>query len=209
MSTPSRATRLITAGRGRLLSGAVLVAVLVAPAPAGAQQAPASGAVPDAGATRTRLSLVGTLEQATVVNGSADVDMITLFARYTRVLDFRFLGGEPSWGIEVGTFFFDQQPQAVGVGLHVIYEQRFVPETTVHPVLGLGVGALLSDEKVPPGETRHNFSLFADLGLEARIAHAMWLRAGYRFHHVSNADTGLRNPGINANALAVGVVVGL
>lgn len=200
---------LSAAPRAGLLAGAALLAFLVAPVPARAQQASASNATPAADATGTRLSLLGTLERATVINGSADVDTTTLFARYTRVLGSRFLGGEPSWGIEVGTFFFDQQPQAVGVGLHVLYEQRFAPEAVVHPLLGLGVGALLSDTKVPPGETRYNFSLFADLGLEARIARALWLRAGYRFHHVSNADTGLRNPGINANALAVGVVIGL
>lgn len=193
-----------------IIATVALSLALLPSAPASAQESPAAG-IASSGPTRARLGLVGTVGRAVELNGSVDVDDRTIFIRYTRVLGDGglFLGGEPSWGVEVGAFFFDQEPAAKGFGAHLVYEHRFVPGAAVHPILHLGAGALLTDERVPPGETRHNFSLLAGLGLEARLTRGLALQAGYRLHHVSNADTGLRNPGINAHTLVTALVFDL
>lgn len=201
MKTPSRSPEAL---RALFLSVAALAAL-----PVCAQEG--DGAARQAAAPDTHLAVLGTVGHAVDLNGSVDVDVDTLFVRYSHVIGdgARVLGGEPSWGVEVGVLRFDQEPDAVGFGFHLIYEHRFAPAAAVQPLLTLGAGALLSDQQVPPEETRHNFSLFAGLGVEARLGGGVGLQVGYRLHHVSNADTGFRNPGINSHTVAAGLVIDL
>lgn len=44
-----------------------------------------------------------------------------------------------------------------------------------------------------------NFSFTAVLGLEKNIKDKIALSLGYQFHHISNAETGIENPGIDSN----------
>ena len=84
-----------------------------------------------------------------------------------------------------------------------------MPAADVHPVLKVGAGILYSDREVPPGVTRLNFSLLAGVGFDVDLGGRWQLATEYRFHHVSNADTGPINPGINAHTFIVGICLKL
>lgn len=151
-----------------------------------------------------RLGLVLGYGAATEINGSTEIDIGSLALRWTRALDdFRPLDGDSRWGWEGVVFGFDQEPTAIGLGGHLLYELRLAPAAAVGPVVRVGLGALVSNGRVPPGETWHNFSLFAEGGLQIELSEPARLEIGYRFHHVSNADTGVRNLGINAHTLVL------
>lgn len=52
---------------------------------------------------------------------------------------------------------------------------------------------------------RFNYTLEFGGGVDFRIHAEWWLRAGYKFHHFSNAFSAIENPGVDANVLVVGV----
>jgi hypothetical protein len=54
-------------------------------------------------------------------------------------------------------------------------------------------------------ERRFNYTLEFGGGVDLRIHAEWWLRAGYKFHHFSNAFSALENPGVDANVFVVGV----
>lgn len=181
----------------RTLSLPILLASLLWSPGSVAQEA--TGPAPETG----RIGLHASYGFAAEINGSVPVDLATLAIRRTwPIAGFRPFGGASSWGLEGTLFAFDQDPLTQGLGFHAVYELR-APEARVTPVLRLGVGALATTHRVPAGETHHNFSLGVGLGIEAQLGGG-WLEAGYRLHHVSNADTGLRNLGINAHSVVLG-----
>jgi hypothetical protein len=52
---------------------------------------------------------------------------------------------------------------------------------------------------------RFNYTLEVGGGVDLRIHAEWWLRAGYKFHHFSNAYSAIENPGVDANVFMVGV----
>lgn len=142
------------------------------------------------------------------INGSVEIDVTTVALRWSRIFgspDGRFLGALPGLGVEVvPAMLFHQEPTAWAAGFHLLYEHRFVTDGVL-PTLRLGAGFLHGNRRVPPGETRHNFSLLAGLGIDIPLGRSTALGVEYRLHHVSNADTGPRNPGINAHTLVTGL----
>ena len=91
------------------------------------------------------------------------------------------------------------------VGFNLLYEHRWTADGKHLPILRLGAGALMATEQVPAGETRGNFSLLAGLGYDVMIDTRRFLSLEYRFHHISNAKIGPRNPGINAHSFVAGL----
>ena len=143
------------------------------------------------------------------INGSKQIDIGTLGIRWSRVYNLAgptSLGGHPGFEIELLPFMsFDQQPRAYAGGFNLLYAHRFALAAGVQPVIRLGAGFLYANKHVPPGETRHNFSLVAGAGVDVRIGSARWLLLEYRLHHVSNANAGIGNPGINAHTAFIGI----
>jgi opacity protein-like surface antigen len=96
-----------------------------------------------------------------------------------------------------------------------VYGAALVPaglqlRVAVGPRLSLlaraAAGLVWFERRVPdPGETQLNF--WGDLGAGAELAltHVMALGAGFRLNHISNADTGPVNPGMNTRMLELGV----
>jgi opacity protein-like surface antigen len=72
-------------------------------------------------------------------------------------------------------------------------------------VFRAGAGILYASREVLPGETRLNFSLLVGIGVDIDISKKLQLAPEYRFHHVSNANTGPINPGINTHTLVLGL----
>lgn len=157
---------------------------------------------------RTILGALVSRGFAQEINGSVEIDVTSVALRWSRILgtpEERFLGALPGVGVEVvPAMLFDQDPTAWAGGFHLLYEHRFVTEGIL-PVLRLGAGFVYGNREVPPGETRHNFSLLAGFGVDIPLGRGTALGIEYRLHHVSNADTGPRNPGINAHTVVTGL----
>ena len=150
---------------------------------------------------------------AVAINGSYEIDMRSVGARWShrwRPAGKGWLHGNPTLSVEVIPYMdFDQDPREWAPALNLVYEQRLSPTAKLHPVLKAGAGILYASGEVPPGETRLNFSLLLGLGLDIDLSRRWQLAPEYRFHHVSNANTGPINPGINAHTLVVGLTLKL
>ncbi len=177
--------------------------------PALAQQdtSPEPGSSPTESPGRNLLAVSASYGNAIEINGSVRTDIGGVWIRWTRMTEERVLGAQPAYGFEVAPFLtVDQDPRAYGFGGRFVYEQRWRPERSFRPVLRAGVGMMYTDRAVPVGETHHNFSLFAGMGIEAALGDRIALSLEYRLHHVSNAKTGNRNPGINTHTILIGLI---
>ena len=154
------------------------------------------------GRERPSLGLLVMHGFADTLNGSADDNYDGVGVRASFPVGQRGLGPSSSVGVEFipAVWFADDRDSYAG-GLHVLYEHRFAQRRAVTPVLRAGTGMWLADQPVPRGATRHNFSLFGGAGVDIALGSRRTLGLEYRFHHLSNADTGDFNPGINAHAL--------
>ncbi|MFW6198761.1 MAG: acyloxyacyl hydrolase [Acidobacteriota bacterium] len=120
----------------------------------------------------------------------------------------RDLGGGPgpvSLLVELLPLFtVSQQSRAWGGGLDLLL--RYTPgDADWRPAFLGGIGMVVTDERVPPGETHLNFMPQVGVGLRRMLADDVALTLEYRFHHLSNAGLSESNPGINAH-MAVFVV---
>ncbi len=139
---------------------------------------------------------------------SLHIDIASIVVRWSRVFGSAgqpFLGGRPGFAMEFAPMRFAQTPTAYAAGVNFVYEHHFVTSGDVLPILRLGAGFLRASEEVPTGETSFNFSLLAGLGLDVPIGEGRALSFEYRLHHVSNANIGPVNPGINTHTLLAGV----
>lgn len=69
-------------------------------------------------------------------------------------------------------------------------------------------GIILMNKKFPTDEGRklnYTFSLSADTALE--ISKFVSISLGYKFHHISNAQTGNENPGIDSNFITISLTL--
>ena len=145
-----------------------------------------------------------------VFNSAPGIDIATAGLRWTYLWEAKGSGlfrGQPGLGIEVVPLMrFVENDRTIGaIGANLLYEHHFVVAGRVRPIWRIGAGFLYAADEVPPGATRHNFSLLTDLGVDFLLSARAALFAGYRLHHVSNANTGDRNPGINAHSLLFGL----
>jgi opacity protein-like surface antigen len=73
------------------------------------------------------------------------------------------------------------------------------------PFIQLGAGAVLTDISHQCDGQNFNFNLDAAVGARYFIRKNISIDAEFRYQHISNADTGRRNIGINAIGPVVGV----
>lgn len=155
------------------------------------------------------LTVFGSWGRAVSINGSRIIDIQTAGVRWShrwKPGGKGLLRGNPTISIElIPTMRFDQRPNARAPAFNLFYEHRLAPSARLHPVIRAGAGVLYANREVPPGETRHNFSVIVGLGLDIDISSMFQIAPEYRLHHVSNANTGPVNPGINAHTLVVGL----
>jgi hypothetical protein len=174
---------------------------------------PGAGADGDTDGSGSALTVFGSSGWAVAINGSRLIDTRSVGLRWSyrwRPAGHGALRGNPTLSLEfVPAMAFDQRPEAWASALRLVYEHRLAPTAVVHPVVRAGAGILYANREVPPGETRHNFSLLVGMGLDIDIGRRFQLAPEYRLHHVSNADTGPVNPGINAHTLVVGLTLKL
>ncbi|MFV2072002.1 MAG: acyloxyacyl hydrolase [Thermoanaerobaculales bacterium] len=146
-----------------------------------------------------------------VLNGSAsEIDIASVGIRRAHMWAEKgsgFLRGRPAFAVEIipmNTFLEDSQTTR-SAGFNLLYEHHFAGRGRILPTWRIGAGFLYANREIPEGETRHNFSLLSALGLDILLTSKSSILFEYRLHHVSNANTGPHNPGINAHTVIVGL----
>jgi hypothetical protein len=90
-----------------------------------------------------------------------------------------------------------------GMGLMPVgFQLNFLRTRRVQPIFGINGGfAYFSARQVPvPGSSNFNFMFSTGPGVQIFTGNTRSITLGYRFYHISNADTGNPfNPGIDAN----------
>ncbi|HBQ60412.1 MAG TPA: hypothetical protein DD671_12530, partial [Balneolaceae bacterium] len=63
-------------------------------------------------------------------------------------------------------------------------------------------GFIYMESNFPTDQARRfNFTFDVTLGANIPISHFAGISLGYKFHHISNAETGKENPGLDSNFL--------
>jgi len=180
------------------------------PAPRGTAQAPRLTAPlrPEGGTQWSAFSGFGVNQQ--IFDSAAGIHLATGGVRWTHMWGENFgsfLRGHPSVALEFLPVmaFVGRGNTTWGIGANLLYEHHFATKGRVLPVWKFGVGLLYADREIPARETRFNFSAMTALGVDIMMSQRRALFLGYRFHHISNANTGPRNPGINVHAVIFGL----
>lgn len=92
-------------------------------------------------------------------------------------------------------------------GLSVLGRWLFAPGGRVRPFVEAGVGLLVGDFNLRQTDCDVNYVLQGGPGLLVRVGERAALTVGYRFHHVSNADSCQNNLGLNSSLFVLGFSV--
>ena len=106
----------------------------------------------------------------------------------------------------VTTTFAATRSSAYGGGIRPIgLEAHFRPEKGVQPFLSGSAGFLQFTRSEPIDHAAgFNFTFTVGAGVEAKDHGRNAYFASYRFFHISNAETGTFNPGVNLHSISVG-----
>lgn len=118
-----------------------------------------------------------------------------------------FLKGKFEYAVDVEpAFLVIQQPKvAYGVGINpIVLKWNFDTRRRIAPYLELGGGPLLTDQRVPAGISRINFTPGGAAGLQFLREKYHW-SAELRFLHISDAGLTSSNPGINTIQIRFGI----
>lgn len=146
------------------------------------------------------------------LNGStSDTGVWNVGARYGWVLTDpagpRFLRGRFEYAVDVVPIFWVIQRTGVayGFGLNP-FELKWNFEThhKAAPYLSLSGGTLFTNNQVPPGTSRVNFTSSGGLGIYILRGKYNW-STEVLFMHISNAGLSAPNPGINTVQVRIGL----
>lgn len=120
-----------------------------------------------------------------------------------------FVADEISVGLFAEAIYASQNPEnALGGGGGVLLRWHFVREERFTLFVDLGCGLLATDNELPSGGTELNFTPRADFGATFALDARTHLIARLGWFHVSNAQTGEGNPGIDAASVGLGISFG-
>lgn len=181
---------------------AALLLAMIALAPAARAQ---SG--PEAGGHELQLWTGG----GHGLNGStSDTGLWNVGARYGWVLTDPVgpgpLRGRFEYAVDVIPIFsvFQRTGTAYGFGLNPFaLKWNFATRHSVAPYIDIGGGTLFTNNQVPPGTSRVNFTTSGALGVHFLQRKYNW-SAEVRFMHTSNAGLATPNPGINTIQVRLG-----
>jgi hypothetical protein len=117
------------------------------------------------------------------------------------------LRGRFEFAVDVVPIFLITQRYgtAYGFGLNPFaLKWNFVPHRNIAPYVELGGGTLFTNDRVPPGTSRVNFTTSGAIGTRFLRRKYNW-SAEIRFMHISNAGLTTPNPGINTIQLRLGI----
>src|SRR5712691_241686 len=98
---------------------------------------------------------------------------------------------------------------ANAAGGSVLFKYNFLGFGRWMPFWDFGLGMLWTDlaPRIPEQSTQLNFVLESGPGLHYFVTEKVALTIGVRFHHISNADIGDRNLGLNSTLAYAGISV--
>ncbi len=143
-----------------------------------------------------------------------DTKLFILGLRYGRILG--------AWDLASLEYTLDLIPAAVvfepssvrtdhsriyGAGLSPLgLKVNFFPQSWIKPFVSASVGFLYFSYDVPvPDSSRFNFTPEVGLGIQFFLTPRNAVTIGYKYHHISNAGTGDRNPGLDSNVIYAGL----
>jgi len=93
-----------------------------------------------------------------------------------------------------------------GAGLSPLgFKINFARQSWIQPFVAASVGFLYFQDDIPlPDSSRFNFTPEFGLGLQFFLAPKRALTLGYKLHHMSNANTGRSNPGMDSHVIYAG-----
>lgn len=179
--------------------------------PAAPQQASSAPAAEEPGDWKLGTFEIGVLAgyaSGTVTNLERDStsfgQVLARFALYFGSTGSGALRGNFSIVAEGVGMSIDQEPRATGGGLNLLLRYTW-DAGRWRPMFFFGAGVLYTNEQVPPGETKRNFTPQAGIGLQYLITDEFALGGEYRFHHISNKGKTETNPGINSHLVLFGI----
>lgn len=117
-------------------------------------------------------------------------------------------GWRGSWELSLEGFinkYMDDYSSNYEVGFSPTIRWHYGFEKFISPYAELAVGALYNN--LDTDETRADimFDIHWGLGFNVRLSPEWYLGVGYRWRHISNANTHPRNPGVDYNQAVVGL----
>ena len=105
----------------------------------------------------------------------------------------------------------DGQRTVAGVGGSPIgFEGRLLVGPRLRVYIATAAGFLMFTRATPdPYARAFNYSFEFGGGLDYRLRHAWIVRVGYKFHHFSNGNSALSNPGVDAEVVMIGLAHGV
>ena len=157
----------------------------------------------------------GSPDSNVAIGATPDTSFLIVGLRYGRVLK--------AWDSVSLEYTFDLLPAAVvfqpssvrdGMGSASIYGAGITPfglklnfgqESWIKPFIAASVGFLYFTEDVPvPDSSRFNFTPELGVGVQFFLTPKRAITVGYKYFHISNANTGHNNPGLDNNVIYAG-----
>ena len=116
------------------------------------------------------------------------------------------LRGRFEYAVDVVPVFLlvQKTDTAYGFGLNPFaLKWNFAPHHNIAPYIDIGGGTLFTNNQVPPGTSRVNFTTSGAIGAHFLRSKYNW-SAELRFMHISNAGLTSPNPGINTIQVRLG-----
>lgn len=155
----------------------------------------------------------GSPDSSKIIGSTENRNLLLVSLRYGRVLAaWESLSLEYTLDIFPAAVVFE--PDSVRRGRSSIYgaglsplgfKINFAQESWIKPFVAASVGFLYFVDDVPvPRSSRFNFTPEIGLGVQFFLTPKNAVTLGYKFHHMSNANTGRSNPGMDSHVLYAG-----
>lgn len=150
----------------------------------------------------------GSPDSFDIIGTTENRKLLLLGLRYGRVLaDWESTSLEYTLDIFPAAVVFE--PERVRRGSSTIYGAGLSPlgfkinfgqQNWIKPFVGASVGFLYFEKDIPvPRSSRFNFTPEIGFGLQFFLTPKRAATIGYKFHHMSNANTGESNPGMDSH----------
>ena len=180
----------------------------------GAEPAPAPGAeyALAKGTNEFGLWLGGSPDSSKIFGNVEDRQLFLFALRYGRILAAWDVGSlEYTLDVFPAAVFFE--PESVrgrssiyGAGLSPLgFKFNFGQQSRIKPFIAASVGFMYFKDDVPvPRSSRFNFTPELGLGVQLFFTPKTAVTLGYKLHHMSNANTGRSNPGVDSHVIYAG-----
>jgi hypothetical protein len=121
---------------------------------------------------------------------------------------------DPSQGLDpssVDSTFYGGVRTVAGIAVSPVgFEARVRVGGRLRLYTAMAAGFAVFGVPVPlPGARRFNYTFEGGGGMDFRFRLGWWLRAGYKFHHLSNGNSSRINPGVDAKVVMIGISHGI